>query len=234
MRLHRFLVQDPSLGAQVELTDTELLHQWMKVLRFHVGEHVVLFDGKGNEGEYRIDDLGKHHATLARVQMRVPRIATKNFALLWSLLKKDKNEWVLQKATEIGVTHFLPIYAERTEKTGFPIDRATKIVREAVEQSGRADIPEVHEPMVIYQALQEWSPTWQLVALDEGGIAIDTLTSEKPLAMLVGPEGGWSEREKNMFKMEGIPVVSIGAFTLRGETAAIVGSALMIEHGRTQ
>jgi 16S rRNA (uracil1498-N3)-methyltransferase len=199
----------------------------MKVLRLEVDEHVVLFDGVSIEGEYVISSIDKHQALLRRIAVRTPKRAQKKFALLWSLLKKDKNEWVLQKGVELGVTDFVPIITERTEKTGFPIERAHKIILEAVEQSGRSDIPKVSEPKVIYETIQKMREDWTMIVLDEGGQPVDTIQGDRPTALLVGPEGGWSERERNMFRMEKYQTISIGEFTLRAETAAIVGPAVI-------
>lgn len=228
MRHHRFYFPDTTFPEQLDIHDEAILHQWVKVLRIAAGDEVILFDGKGKEALYQIIDLSKHNASVVRVRMLDPLSPPKPLALLWALLKKDKNEWVLQKGVELGVTHFVPMITERTEKTGFPLERAQKIVIEAVEQSGRGDIPNIKDPRVIYEVIQEMREDWMIVALDqEGGSFADLCkTSEKPVAILVGPEGGWSPRERTMFKMEKYPIVTLGKHTLRAETAAIIGPAV--------
>jgi 16S rRNA (uracil1498-N3)-methyltransferase len=142
----------------------------------------------------------------------------KHVYLLWSLLKKDKNDWVLQKATELGVRNFVPVVADRSEKTGFDIDRAHKILIEAAEQCGRADIPEIHEPITVDEAVSEYAELPLFICEQAEGEP--DLSLEKA-GVLVGPEGGWSDREKELFKNADIAHINIAQFTLRAETAAV-------------
>src|SRR5690606_1327650 len=101
------------------LRDAKLLHQWNNVLRFRAGQEVVLFDGLRHDRLYKIDELKKDAAHLLHVTDFERQEPKRNVYLLWSLLKKDKNDWVLQKATELGASHFLPLLADRSEKVGF-------------------------------------------------------------------------------------------------------------------
>ena len=107
-----------------------------------------------------------------------------------------------------------------------------KIIIEAAEQSGRRDIPIVAAPKTIYALKQELSPTWSIVAADHGGVELSKKLFSKPPLLFIGPEGGWTPREREMFRIEGIPIVSIGMFTLRAETAAIVAAALTLSQLR--
>src|SRR5579885_1893819 len=150
MRLHRFYVSpDIKLGQDFWLHDERLLHQWQKVLRFQAEQEVILFDGVEYERLYRITELKSGEAHLEHVTDFVRQLPSHDVTLLWALLKKDKNDWVLQKCTELGVRHFVPLLAERSEKTGFILDRAHRIVIEAAEQCGRSDIPSVRQPMTV-------------------------------------------------------------------------------------
>ena len=126
MKLHRFYVGDEvGLTQTTWVHDEKLLHQWRRVLRFEVGREVVLFDGNGTDRLYRITKLDRDEVGLELVTELEPKRPKQEVYLLWSLLKKDKNDWVLQKCTELGVSHFVPLLADRSEKTGFDVERTT-------------------------------------------------------------------------------------------------------------
>ena len=147
--------------------------------------------------------------------------------LLWALLKKDNNELIIQKATELGVRNFVPIIAERSQKTSLNIDRAKKIIIEATEQCGRADIAEIREPILISEALAEYQDL-PLYVCERGEYAtnIDQL---KKIGLLIGPEGGWSDAEKALFNKLNLAVLNIASFTLRAETAAIIAVSKLLQ-----
>lgn len=219
MKIHRFFTPDTALTHDFWFKDAELLHQWNKVLRFRVGQQVVLFDGVEHDRLYQITEISGKEAHLELITDYKRQLPKKDIYLFWALLKKDKNDWVLQKGTELGVSHFIPMLADRSEKTGFNIERARKIVIEASEQCGRSDIPNVRDAMHVAKALEQYADKVVLyICEQDSGEA--PLNSEK-LGVLIGPEGGWSDAEKQLFKDQSIHHLSLHDFTLRAETAAI-------------
>lgn len=227
MRHHRFYVSPQiELKHDFWLHDQRLIHQWQRVLRFRPGQEVVLFDGVQTERLYEIQALDEREAHLVLRTDFVRQVPATKLYLLWSLLKKDKNDWVLQKATELGVSHFWPILADRSEKTGFNAERAEKILIEAAEQCGRGDIPTVREPMHLPRALDELDGIPVFVC-EQGGQRPDLINLEK-LGLLIGPEGGWSDSERQLFVDKDVSHISLGEFTLRAETAAVVAAAQLI------
>lgn len=230
MRLHRFYTgTDCKLEHYVELQDARLLDQWNKVLRFRPGQEVILFDGLEHERLYVINELSKAVAKLELITDFERKLPSKNVYLFWSLLKKDKNDWVLQKATELGVSHFVPILAERSEKTGFNSERADKIVIEAAEQCGRSDIPSVREPLLLQTALHEYAPKVPLFVCEQHELTKPKTPNYKDVGVLIGPEGGWSDNEKQLFLSQEVGRLPLGDFTLRAETAAVVASAKLLQ-----
>jgi len=224
MRLHRFYVGDEvKLQQAFWLHDTKLLYQWRKVLRLSAGAEVVLFDGASHDRLYKISSLDTNEAHLQHVTDLVRKVPKKEIYLFWSLLKKDKNDWVLQKCTEIGVSHFVPLLANRSEKTGFDRERAAKIIIEASEQCGRSDIPSVREPMLVETAIKDYVEKIPLFVCEQS----EGEVNQKPqtLGVFVGPEGGWAENELQMFGDNNITRIGLGEFTLRAETAAVVASS---------
>ncbi len=231
MKLHRFYIP---LGSNWShdfwLHDEKLLHQWNKVLRFRANQEVVLFDGQKTDRLYKINEITDKEAHLILVTELSPKIPKKDIYLLWSLLKKDKNDWVLQKCTELGVSHFVPILADRSEKTGFKVDRAKKIVIEASEQCGRSDIPSVREPVHILTVVDELKVKVALFVCEQAEEAHDLkLTTQSSLGVFVGPEGGWSDSEKQQFKNLELSYFNLHDFTLRAETAAVAVTTMLLQ-----
>lgn len=219
MKIHRFLTNDIELGHDFWLHDEAILHQWNNVLRFKPGQQVVLFDGVEHDKLYKINDIKKNEAHLLLITDFERKLPKRNVYLLWSLLKKDKNDWVLQKCTELGVSHFLPLIADRSEKTGFNHERAVKIIAEAAEQCGRSDIPTVREPMHVRTAVEQLDGKVPLLICEQGGT--EGWTKLDDVGVLIGPEGGWSEAEAQLFEEFHLPSFNIHDFTLRAETAAV-------------
>jgi len=236
MKLHRFYVHEMhnrfgpiALGHEVWIHDEALLRQWLKVLRYHVDDQLVLFNDT-EERLYKIEKIsGTDSVKLQLMTDLERRIPQTQLYLLWSVLKKDKNDWVLQKGTELGVHKFIPIIAERSEKTGISTERARKIAIEAAEQCGRSDVPAVREPITLAEALTEYSPMPLFVCeqYNEHANQATNISLEK-FGVLVGPEGGWSGTEKHHFAERQLPHIALSPFTLRAETAAVVAASRLV------
>lgn len=229
MKLHRFYVnpEEVELDHVFWLKDERLRHQWQKVLRFRVGDEVVLFDGVGEDRLYKLLQIEQDAIKLEMVTEFERKVPTKHVYLFFSLLKKDKNDWVLQKCTELGVRNFVPILADRSEKTGFNLERAEKIVIEAAEQCGRSDIPHIREPLTLDTALDEYKDKIQLLVCDETLDANGQL-SDQPIGIFIGPEGGWTEAELKLFEKAKTGHFHLGNLTLRAETAAVAAATKLL------
>ncbi len=226
MKLHRFyLPPKTELKHDFWLQDERLIHQWRHVLRFQTGQEVVLFDGVQHDRLYKLLELTDREAHLELVTEFERKLPARHIYLLWSLLKKDKNDWVLQKCTELGTTHFIPLLADRCERTDLSqnrLERWEKIVVEAAEQCGRSDIPAIREPMHIGTAIEELNDKITLWVCEQSEEADSSpLTADGPCGVLIGPEGGWSDSEKALFKEKNLPHLNLHDFTLRAETAAV-------------
>lgn len=228
MRTHRFYVgSDIQLKKDFWIRDEALLWQWSKVLRFSPGQEVVLFDGVKTDRMYELVSLSKNEAHLKMITELERRLPAKHIYLLWSLLKRDNNEHILQKCTEIGVSNFVPIISERTIKKDFNLDRARKIAIEASEQCGRSDVPVIREPIRLQTALDEYADKLQFLVCHQGSHKPQKYEA-KTYGILVGPEGGWSDNEQKMFSKQKLQYVDLSKFTLRGETAAIVATSKLL------
>ncbi|MFA6536362.1 MAG: RsmE family RNA methyltransferase [Candidatus Paceibacterota bacterium] len=230
MKIHNFFVEEKLAGKnEAVVADAVLVHQWLKVLRFHIGERVNLFDNSGQEYLAEIVSLDRKVANLKLISSKLNVNCPKtNVTLLFSLIKKDKLEWLIEKCTEIGVSHFQPIISERSEVKGFNLERAQKIIKEACEQSGRAILPTVSEPISLTNALK--SVPQPAFAFDSSGSSFSSTTnySLPTTNFFIGPEGGFTPNEIEMFKTAGVKIYSLGSQTLRAETAAVAVSTLLL------
>ncbi len=227
MRLHRFFVdvRNHKLEHEFWLRDSNIIYQWQKVLRFRPGQEVVLFDGENYERLYKIVEFADDGVHLEKVTDMVRKLPKRDVYLAWSLLKKDKNDWVLQKCTELGVNHFIPLITDRCEKTGFNEERAKKIVIEAAEQCGRGNIPSLREPVGLEKIFTEFENMPIYICDQEGKKQIELSGS---VVLCIGPEGGWSDAEKALFKQRDVKLINLGDFTHRAETASVVASSKLL------
>lgn len=207
------------LTQKLWINDRQLATQILRVLRMRVGEELVLFDGLGTDKLYKIIEVEPEAVCLEHVTDVEPKVSSRHIHLGFSLLKKDKSEWVVQKATELGATHIVPIISDRTEKTGFDKERMEKIAVEASEQCGRSFLPEISEPRALREVVDEYQANMPVLVADMGS---DTWQgSGDTVLVLVGPEGGWSENERALFSERALLHIGLGDYTLRAETAAI-------------
>lgn len=230
MKLHRYFVDGQELTQEFWIKDVGQYHQWTKVLRYDKGREVVLFNSSQNERMYRIEQIGEGAVKLEMITQLEPSLPKTEVYLCFAMLKKDKNDWVLQKATELGVSHFVPLLTERTEKTGWNQERAEKIVVEAAEQCGRTDIPRLREPITPQKIIEELRNKAEIFIAEQGSsldIKSQIPNIQNGAAILIGPEGGWSDAEKELFKEAEIKHLALSEFTLRAETACIAAATLL-------
>lgn len=228
MRTHRFFVNVPlSAGKTMEIENPDLINQWRNVFRFKVGDRVILFDGSGFDFLCDIANLTKQNATFSILQAEKNTAVPKREVLLYcSLVKKDKFEWILEKGTEIGVSHFIPLLSERSEKKNLNFERATRIIVEAAEQSGHAVLPVLQPVISLKDAIQTLSAP--AVVFDVVGAPFLGVSSKKSVAVFVGPEGGWSDNERKFFEEKNIPSYTLGTMTLKTETAALAAAVILL------
>lgn len=228
MKQHRFYTSTLLGNQRAVVDDPRVLHQWRKVLRLTPSQEVILFNDT-HEAVYQMETLTSSQARLQFVAARERQLPSRQVYLVWSLLKRDKNDWIIQKATELGVTHFIPVQAERCMRADIShvrLDRWQKIAVEASEQSGRSDIPRITEPEPIMHALQYLrEKSIPIYRAEQGSGSLSADAARGPIAVCIGPEGGWSESENTQFEEAQVPSLELSNFTLRAETAAIVASA---------
>ena len=153
--------------------------------------------------------------------------------LLLAVFKFDRMEWAIEKATELGVARIVPVVARRTEKhlgqaAVARVERWRRIANEATQQSRRAEVPVIADPVLLKQALlQEWhGARLQLAEKEHMVMLTDALAGNDAVTLAVGPEGGWTPEEEQQFQAAQWQPVSLGSRILRAETAAIAATAI--------
>jgi 16S rRNA (uracil1498-N3)-methyltransferase len=233
MARRRFFV-DAVQSGRARITGPDA-HHLTRVLRVEPGQQFEISD---NQSVYLAEVESAHKDLVSfsvreRVASREPVVRT---TLVASLIRFERFEWMLEKATELGVERVVPMQAERSEKgleqaAGKRLSRWSRIVREASEQSRRARLPEIGAPVVLTGALRIDAAHRYVLEEAEAPPILPALPVHRQLgcavAVLVGPEGGWTDREREQIAGAGWCAVSLGPEILRAETAAIAALAIV-------
>jgi 16S rRNA (uracil1498-N3)-methyltransferase len=216
-------------GMQVAL-DGNQAHYLSRVMRVGEGDAVILCDDETGEWAGRVAQAGKRNVSLDLVEKLREREQVPDFWLCPALLKKDRFDLVLEKATELGVRAIRPFVARRSVADKLNPERARTIVTEAAEQCARTALPETHDPVKLDALLSGWPAERALFFADELGgepAAAAFAAHQGPAALLLGPEGGFDDAEREAVREhpQARPI-SLGPRILRGETAAIAATSL--------
>ena len=230
MKVHRFLIKNCNLSTRLlRFYDHEVVNQIKNVLKLRVGEELMVGDGNENEARVRILEIKKDFVEGEVLEVfKNTNELDAAVVLYCSLLKRENFEWVVQKATEVGVSEIVPVIAKRTIKLGLNIGRLEKIAKEAAEQSARGRVPVLHEALLLRDALQDAHLNMVNLFFDKSGKSSDdgTYLQGERIGVFIGPEGGWDESEIELAKEKKCRIVSLSPLTLRAETAAVVASYL--------
>jgi 16S rRNA (uracil1498-N3)-methyltransferase len=225
-KIHWFTISGkhtaPAVGEMFDITDLDVIRQIAKVLRLEADELIVVRTFEGTfEGRIRAITKGSVQVMLtAQLEGKKER----KVSLFFCIPKKDKFELILEKCTEIGVTDFYPIVSDRTIKTDINVERSLKIIEEASEQAQRVDTPTLHPIQKLGECLENNTP----IVLDVEGKAFKKQDSKEDISILIGPEGGFSQKELDLFKEKGLKTYKLGENVLKTETAAIVACGLIV------
>ena len=226
VRLH--VDQPLGPGQAVALSEGQANYLF-SVMRLGVGSSVLLFNGQ--EGEWRADvaEAGRKRGVLVCRAQTAPQTEPPDLWLLFAPIRKERTAFVVEKAVELGVRRLVPVTTRFTNAERLRLDKETAHAIEAAEQCGATFVPEVAAPQPLDRVLADWPAGRRLLWADE------SLTSgrewpmqaDAPAAILIGPEGGFSDDEKA--RLRGLPFVvpvSLGPRVLRAETAALAALAL--------
>ncbi len=220
-------------NVEVEL-DRAHAHYLRSVLRLDAGAAIAAFNATDGEWLCRVAEFGKRGARLmVEAQLREPEPeAEPDLWLIFALIKRAPLDWLVEKATELGVAVLLPVWTARTHAERVNLDRLRAHAVEAAEQSERLSVPELRTPERLDRLLAAWPRARRLVVCDESGAGEPISDAAArlppgPVALLVGPEGGFDETELDAIgKLSFVTRVGLGPRVLRAETATLAAVAV--------
>lgn len=229
-RLHVEAALAPGTG--VDLTPDQA-HYLVAVMRLKTGDPVRLFNGRDGEWLADIAETGKRRCRVdCREQLR-PQTALPDIHYLFSPLKHARIDYVAQKATEMGASRLQPVITERTITSRVKLERLRANAVEAAEQCNMLSVPEIAEPASLERVLSGWQDGRRLIYCDEAAPLADPLAAlaavpRGPLAVLIGPEGGFTEAEQHRLRaLDFIVPLSLGPRVMRADTAAVAALAIV-------
>jgi 16S rRNA (uracil1498-N3)-methyltransferase len=227
-----FLDADLTAGATLAL-DSDQSNYLRNVLRLGAGGDVLVFNGRDGEWRAEIAEAGKKKTVLAlrdRIRGQTP---PGDLWYLFAPLKHARLDYMVQKAVEMGASRLQPVMTRRTQAGRVNLDRMRANAIEAAEQCGILNIPEIDEPQKLEQVLSNWNEGRRLIFCDESADTDSPLTvlnalGKGPLAVLIGPEGGFDDSERGLLlKHPSVTAISLGPRILRADTAAVAALALV-------
>lgn len=219
------------------MLDGDESHHLARVLRLREGATVFAFDGEGREWECTVANVGKRESALTVVRQLSDEVESPlHLTLAQALIKGDKFDWIVQKATELGATRIVPLLTEHSdirraeERAEQRLQRWRRISLEALKQCGRRRLVEFAEPIGFVEFCESVSAGHNLIFSERDGLRLRDvaakLSAVHQLNIAVASEGGWSDAELNAAENKGFLAVHLGGRILRTETAAIAAVAL--------
>jgi 16S rRNA (uracil1498-N3)-methyltransferase len=228
-----FVDADLRDGARVALS-VEQAHYLGNVLRLEAGDSVLAFNGRDGEWRARLEVETRKRTSLACEMLVRPQPAAGDCWLLFAPLKSARLDYVVQKAVEMGASRVIPTITERTQVTRFNAERARANMIEAAEQCGILAMPVLDEEARLSAVIARLEPQRRLIFCDEDAEASNPLAALAglprggPLALVIGPEGGFSPSERALLlDRAGTVRLSLGPRILRADTAAVAALAII-------
>lgn len=236
MQRHRFHALKSQISDSQILLDSDEAHHLARVLRLSIGDKVFVFDGEGCEWECEIASIGKREADLTIVRQLTDEVESPlRLTLAQALVKGDKFDLVVQKATELGVTRIVPLITDHSdvrraeERAEQKLERWRRISLEALKQCGRRRLVEISDP-IHFARFCDLGLHPNMIFSEKGGWRLSDLAeSLQPLDQLclcVASEGGWSDAELQTAEENNLIPIHLGQRILRTETAAIAAVTL--------
>jgi 16S rRNA (uracil1498-N3)-methyltransferase len=203
------------------------------VLRLGDGAEILLFNGRDGEWRAALAPSGRKKAVLIPVEQTRTQPPLPDLLYCFAPLKQGRLDYLVQKAVEMGAGVLQPVVTQHTQVTKLGTDRLQANATEAAEQCGILAIPPVREPMKLERLLAEWEPGRRLIFCDEDVGTNNPLPAlqaveERSLALLVGPEGGFSDAERRQLRaLPFVTAIPLGPRILRADTAAVAALAVL-------
>jgi 16S rRNA (uracil1498-N3)-methyltransferase len=202
-------------------------------MRLAIADKVRVFNGNDGEWLAEIEQLSKRGCIVRMVEQLRPPQTLPDVDYLFAPLKTARQDYLVQKATEMGAARLRPVLTEFTQTRRLKMPRLIANTIEAAEQCNIVAVPQVHELQKLDKALDQWEETRQLIFCDESAASTSPIETLKQFAgqstaLLVGPEGGFSERERTrLLDLPFVTAISLGPRIMRADTAAVAALAIL-------
>ncbi|MBU1209694.1 MAG: 16S rRNA (uracil(1498)-N(3))-methyltransferase [Alphaproteobacteria bacterium] len=238
MAIHDFnaerLFVDAPLAAGVALSCTDdKAHYILNVLRLKAGDAILVFNGREGEWRARLSDVTKRRCSLVPEEQVRPQDNGPDLVYLFAPLKRSRLDYMVQKAVELGVSRLQPVFTRRTVADRVNLERMRANAIEAAEQCGILRIPEVSEPVALTALIDVWDENRRIIFCDEAAAQTDPVAilsglEQGPLAVLIGPEGGFAPEEREALNARTFTTaIPLGPRIMRADTAAVAALALV-------
>ena len=232
MEIRRFFVDKKDIvDGKITLTGDEFYHM-TKVLRYKVGFKAVILANDGIERHSVVEEIGKDSAILAVENEVVADRKNATITLYAGLLKNNKLDFVVQKGVDLGVDNIVPFISQNSAETKFNSERANKIALESAKQCGSVYLSKIGDLVDYDKVIDDFKCYDKVIFAYENektNRIVDAVKGAKNLAIVVGPEGGFTHEETERAIENGATVVTLGRRILRAETASIVSATLALE-----
>lgn len=232
-KMQRLFIED-GLSADVAVeAGPQHSHYLLTVLRMAEGGEVLVFNGRDGEWRAVVEAKSRKAARLTPVEQTRPQPETPDLVYCFAPLKQGRLDYLVQKAVEMGAGRLVPVITRHTQVAKPGIDRLRANAIEAAEQCGVLAVPEVSEAVKLERLLAGWEKDRRLIFCDEDASTNNPLPAlqaiaERKLALLIGPEGGFSDDERKMLRaLPFITAIPLGPRILRADTAAVAALALV-------
>ncbi|MBL0942320.1 MAG: 16S rRNA (uracil(1498)-N(3))-methyltransferase [Alphaproteobacteria bacterium] len=221
-----YCLDDLKETVTIDLAEQQA-HYLRSVMRLKVENSVLVFNGRDGEWLAHIVVIDRKHCKLLLIKQTRPQMKGADIWLLFGPIKHGRIEYLIEKATELGVRRLYPVITDHTQVSRIKLDRLHAHAVEAAEQSERLDVPQVKQPIKLGDLLKTWNPERLIFMGDERCNApsmhyVCQQNPSKSAAVLIGPEGGFSDQEfKHLKALSFVQPVSLGPRILRADTAAL-------------
>jgi 16S rRNA (uracil1498-N3)-methyltransferase len=236
-RTPRLYVEAPLASSAKIALEPAQTHYLLNVLRLGPDNAVLAFNGRDGEWRCVLANSGKRAVNLIAENQTRPQTAATNLHYLFAPLKHARLDYMVQKAVELGVSRLQPVITQHTQIARVNVDRMRANAIEAAEQCGILTLPEIGEPLDLERAVRQLDPDRLLVYCDEGAeqpdplAALTSISENKgstPVAVLIGPEGGFAEEERSALLLRpNVVRLLLGPRIMRADTAAVAALSLV-------
>jgi 16S rRNA (uracil1498-N3)-methyltransferase len=232
-RMQRLFLDAPISAEQAIPANDEQVNYLANVLRLQDGAEILIFNGRDGEWKAQLAFPSRKKIQIIPVEITRPQPEHPDLHYLFAPLKVGRLDYLIQKSVEMGAGVIQPVMTQHVQGKITSLDRLKANAIEAAEQCGILAIPEVREPVKLTTLLETWPPDRRILYCDEGADTNNPLSAlqavtERKLALLIGPEGGFSEEEQRLLRsLNVVTPIPLGPRILRADTAAVAAFAVI-------